>query len=394
MAWPDDLYPASFRGVSFEVSGADGEFNLRHEVHEFPGRDGAVVEDLGQAPQRFTLDAFVLGDDWLDRKRRLIEACSKRGTGGVLVHPWFGAIAVFCTQCSVRESSAEGGLVRFSLSFVRVEGRPLIYDQRPPASDASEKADAVGAGAEQETADGLEVEGVPDFVRAGAGDAMAELGAFMRKLDIFRGPAEEVAAQAERISSLIDQASTLATSPVEAASTIRVAIERVVLTASNYYAALYAYESFFTLEASSLGGLTNLEVARDRNALLIVSQARQTALAGAVRVAAQIDWASYDDAIAARDRVLEALDAELDESSPQSYPMLARLRASLVAAVPPPQRDLPRIRRLQLTAATSAIELAYSLFDDHTRAGEIIERNRPEHGGRLSALSTVEVLSR
>jgi prophage DNA circulation protein len=394
MAWPDDLYSASYRGVAFEVEVSDAQFALRHQLHEFPGRDLGVAEQLGVAPSRFSVEGFIVGDDAQARKLELIGQCLKKDGGGTLVHPYYGALAVFCTNVSVRESNREGNLVRLSLEFVRVEGRTPVVERLPPAADAAEKADAVGAAAEAETAASLEVEAVPQFVRDGVAERLADLGAQLQRLDVFRGPAEEAAILGEEAARLIEQASALATSPLLVSNSIRQALQRVAASAGNARSALFAYEFFFKFDAPTFGGLTQLELTRDNNSRLIAAQVRQTAFAGAVQAAAEIDWPALDDALAARERVLEALDAELDETTPAQYEALALLRGALVAAVPPPERDLPRVQRLNLSRVTSALELAYELYDDASRAAELISRNRPEYAGRLPALATVEALSR
>lgn len=394
MAWPDDLYEASYRGVGFEVSVSNAEFALRHQVHEFPGRDLGVVEQLGLAPTRFGVEAFIVGDDVQARKEALIRQCTKRDGGGTLVHPYYGALAVFCTRCVVNESSAEGNFVSFSLEFLRVEGRTPVVDRQPPQSAAAEQADEVGDAAEAETAQSLEVDAVPQFVRAGVVDRLRELGATLQRLDVFRGPAEQAAILGEEAARLIDQAADLATSPTLLASTIRQSMQRIAASSANAFASLYAYEALWRFDARELGGSTELERVRDANARLVASQIRQTAIAGAVSAAASIDWPALEDAIAVRDRIAAALDSELDDAEPGRYESLARLRAALVAAVPPPERDLPRVRRLELPRVTSALELAYELYDDPLRALELVERNRPEHAGRLPALSAIEALSR
>lgn len=394
MAWPNDLYPARYRNVPFEFVSSGVAFERRHQVHEFPGRDGAVVEDLGRAPDRFSLEAFVIGDDWIERKHRLLDACMQKGRPGILLHPWFGSMAAFCTKCQVNESSSEGGIVRFQLEFLRVLDVTLLSNRPRPSASVDTAAEAIGASAEAETATGLVASNVPDFVREASADTFTELGNLMRGLDIFSGPATEAALMAQRVSNLVTQASVLATSPVLAAAQVRGAIELVIDSVSNAVASLYAYESFFVFEARELGGVSLFSDARDNNARLIAAQVRQTALAGACRAAAAIDWETYDDALAARTRVLLALDAELDRVTPAQYSDMARLRASLVGAVPAPERNLPRLLRLELPGVVSALELAYQLYDDRTRADELVARNRPEYPGRLPALATLEVLSR
>lgn len=119
MDWRASIRKASFRGVPFGVTGAELEAGRRTVLHEFPQRDLPYAEDMGAAPSRFTLEAFVLGADYLDRRDQL-EAALQKPEPGTLVHPWYGEIEVAqFAPYKVRLSAQDGGMAVFSLSFVR-----------------------------------------------------------------------------------------------------------------------------------------------------------------------------------------------------------------------------------------------------------------------------------
>ena len=89
----------------------------RVAVHEYPGRDEPFVEDLGRRTKRWTVEAFVVGDDYAAIRDRLIDACDMPGAGE-LVHPYLGSLQVACTACSLTERTREGRMARLSLEFV------------------------------------------------------------------------------------------------------------------------------------------------------------------------------------------------------------------------------------------------------------------------------------
>lgn len=121
MTWRAQIRPASFRGVSFGVTGASLEAGRRTVLHEFPQRDEPFAEDMGAASQKFTLEAFVLGPDYLSRRDQL-EKALQNPDSGKLVHPWYGEIEVAqFAPYKVRHSAKDGGMCVFSLSFVRVK---------------------------------------------------------------------------------------------------------------------------------------------------------------------------------------------------------------------------------------------------------------------------------
>ena len=117
--WKMQLRAASFRGVSFGVTADESEGGRRTVTHEFPQREAPYVEDLGGAPRRFTVQAFVLGSDYMSR-RDALEAALQQPGPGTLVHPWYGEVQVSQTApYKVRHSAQDGGMAVFQLFFCR-----------------------------------------------------------------------------------------------------------------------------------------------------------------------------------------------------------------------------------------------------------------------------------
>ncbi|CAI1601990.1 DNA circularization protein [Serratia marcescens] len=116
--WKSRLQPASFRGVPFSVESDEGTFGRRVQTHEYPNRDKPYTEDLGRATRRFTISAYLIGDDYIDQRDRLIAAVDTPGPG-TLVHPNYGEMAI-CVDGEVRvsHSNNEGRMCRISFSFV------------------------------------------------------------------------------------------------------------------------------------------------------------------------------------------------------------------------------------------------------------------------------------
>ena len=118
MPWRANLVDASFRGVGFQVDETEAPIaGRRVAVHEYPGRDEPFVEDLGRRTKKWSIEAFVVGDDYADVRDRLIEACDMPGAGE-LIHPYLGSLQVACTGCGLTERTREGRMARLSLEFV------------------------------------------------------------------------------------------------------------------------------------------------------------------------------------------------------------------------------------------------------------------------------------
>ena len=123
------LRPASFRGVPFVVDVAAGEGGRRIVTHEFPLRDQPYTEDLGRAAQRHRIRAFVIGDDYQDKRDALLAACQDKNTAGTLVHPFLGERQCRSGLLRWSESKDRGGYAAFDIDFVE-DGKQAVAAQR------------------------------------------------------------------------------------------------------------------------------------------------------------------------------------------------------------------------------------------------------------------------
>ena len=80
--WRDNLRTASFRGVEFFVRGHSATGGRHGVTHEFAGRDLPYREDLGRMARGWTIRAYVLGDDYFEKRDALL--APKVGLGMLL----------------------------------------------------------------------------------------------------------------------------------------------------------------------------------------------------------------------------------------------------------------------------------------------------------------------
>ena len=120
------------------------------------------------------------------------------------------------------------------------------------------------------------------------------------------------------------------------------------------------------------------------------------------RAAAAVPWASRDDAMAARDRVSDALAAAADRVAALGWDAvwqrLVALRASVAADLAQRAAPLPRIKRLELPSVMPSTVIAYQLDGDSIsdlfgRAAALSARNRVRHPGFVPSASPIEVLA-
>lgn len=129
MSWPDQLRPASYRGVPFGVRSAEGSFGRRNTVHEYPYRDTVWVEDLGRQARRIGLVGFLIensavyGGGDVITQRELMVAASEAPGDGELIHPTLGRLQVSLINLAVSERWDMGRYFELGFSFIEAGQR-------------------------------------------------------------------------------------------------------------------------------------------------------------------------------------------------------------------------------------------------------------------------------
>ena len=212
--WRDQLLPASFRGVAFQVDTIEWTAGDHVVVREYPFQDVPLVFSLARAAQHLRFSAYVIGDDYHLQRDALMSALSGQG---LLVHPTAGNLMVHVAgPYTVRENpTAEGGMARFDLHFVRV-GLKREYPTPPATPAAAEAAAATAkAAAADQAAAKLKLAGLPEWVSLdtvrrfkGAIDGQVE-----RIRKVSRGVREFSAQVNERYREAVDAIDNIAAAP-------------------------------------------------------------------------------------------------------------------------------------------------------------------------------------
>ncbi|MEH6478294.1 MAG: DNA circularization N-terminal domain-containing protein, partial [Sneathiella sp.] len=183
MSWRDNLQPASYKTVAFEVTSHDLDTGRRGPVHEYPGRDKPMAEDLGRKAREFTIEGFVIGDDWHKKRDALIAKCEEEGPGK-LVHPFFGSMQVENRGCRVSESSKEGRVARFSLTFVEAGENTFPTSSVNTAAAVESSSKSLKDAAASSLEDIYSVAKRPAFVADSTEDLLGDMLASISKADL------------------------------------------------------------------------------------------------------------------------------------------------------------------------------------------------------------------
>ena len=172
-AWIKQLKAASFRNVPFSIDSAERSPGLNTVLREYPFQDLPTVFSMGEAAEEIKFSAYVIGGGYMAR-RDALEKALKQQESGVLMHPTIGAVRVWHHgKFSIKENpTAEGGIARFDLTFVRGEPRRYPLDAtNTTLSSLTAALEMVQAAVEAFTS-GFDLSGVAGWVRSNVLDVL------------------------------------------------------------------------------------------------------------------------------------------------------------------------------------------------------------------------------
>lgn len=414
MSWLDSYRTASFRGIEFKVEGHDAQFGRRKVTHEYPGRDKPFTEDLGRKAREFSVDAYVLGDDYAAARDQLITACESDGVGE-LVHPYLGNLQVECMGLRVREMSREGRICYMQITFVEAGEAEFPSDEVDSVKAVTSSANDAMEASRDGFLGRFSVDGLPSFVADAAAAKLGEFSDLMANLPINpMAGSQSVADFMLRVRSIKGQALRLINQPRELANSIL----GIVSSIRDVFGtrADTVLRTMRSQNQAPYVGPTNTPNRRQEkeNDEAFSALIRQTAIAeqakdAAVRasdsadaVAADRDdteqsdlYQTRDEAIAVRDEITDALDAEMEDSATDAlmFQAFTALRTEVVRGVPAPTLRLPSIVEVTPPATTPSLVVAYGFYGDAGRAMEIAQRNRAPHPGFLAGGRPLEVIT-
>jgi prophage DNA circulation protein len=397
MSWRDSLkVTAKFRNVSFLIEAAELEGGRRGVKHEYPLRDVPFVEDLGRRARVFPIEAFVVGDDYITARDALIAALETPGAGE-LVHPHYGVRRVICTTFRIRESSDAGGMARFGITFEETESAPQFPTSMPAAPQAlTASADAASVAIESDFEAAYLVDGQPALaleslqsVVQSAADAMDDAFTPLMAAE------QDLASLKRGISDLTANLDALVRAPLDVVSSVSGILESLTSLAVTPRQAITALLAAygFTSSADRPPATTAARVREQENYDALLRLIRLLTVLQAARLAPDATYDTYDDAIAVRDALCEALDDQAEGSGDEAFTALGQLRADLVRAVPGEEGDLPHLMRHTPGYQLPSLVLTHRLYGDLSREADLLARNKIARPGFISGGIELEVLA-
>lgn len=369
---------ATFRGVPFFVETSERSGGRRGPIHEYPLRSEPFFDDLGRKARGFPVEGYVLGDDYLSARDALLEALETAGPGE-LVHPTHGTRRVVAVSYRVRESVDRKRIATFSIEFVETPAKPAEPSTVPDAAGAVRTSAA--AAKDSVNAEFLATYRPGPLLASVADSLRSATLAVDNVVSRARSDAQELAAIKKKVQEFQASISELVELPADLAVGL---LELVEFGGSMLE--VYDYSPGVRppgTTANRLQERTNFDATQRLIQRLVVIQA---AIA-----ATEETFTSYEEAVAARDRIADLLDEQIDVATDDTYPALIQLRADLVKAIPGEDGDLPRLVRYTPPAAVPSLVLAHRLYGDLSLEADLINRNNVRNPcfvrGQLEVLS-------
>lgn len=156
--WMERMARASFRGFEFLTESHEAKAGRRLVVHEFPGAEQPLVEDLGGKAWDYRLNAYFIGPNYDKERNGFLAKLAEPGADW-LTHPWLGLLWVRAHTWSLHESNDKGGYCTVALEFVPGgEIQQPVQDKVDKAYDRVRKlakAAAAGFAPKPMSADGM-----------------------------------------------------------------------------------------------------------------------------------------------------------------------------------------------------------------------------------------------
>ena len=392
----DNLRAASFRGAPFHVDSSDVSIGRRGQLHEYPQRDKPYGQDLGRAAREIPITAFVVGQDYIEKANRLIDAFEEEGPG-TLVHPELGSMTVTLAFNEKARVSFSASLGYASIIATFVESGELEYPTA--ASNTSVQSRLAAQNLEDVSIDNFahtfSTAGMPGFV---ADEAKRRLGSLA---GIAGGPLTGIPGYANQATRFLREASGYISNPVSLGRAIAgyLGVYTTISATTNLYRTannLLRLAKNDNLSSPAVPASPNVSSARqqiEQNTVAINTLSRQIILTQTVGVSSLIDTTVVDDALEIRDEILSALDEESMTAAFADYFALRQAYVAVYQDITERAKDGNRLTTMAPTGILPALVIAYDLYEDALRDSEIVVRNKIRHPGFVPP-RPLQVLSR
>lgn len=400
---------ASFRGVEFKITSRSWSSGRRNQTHEYPNKNIPYTEDLGKKAESYPITAFIIGSDYKDRRDALRKACLEAGPG-VLVHPDYGALDVICDSITVKESYDAQQMAVIELQFIEAGEKAIPETSIDYAGQVGSSASKLASSAKDgfaaafilsEGVEGLTLllGGISDLCTSGLDNIGTGIGFAEGLTSNIQTAMNKIVDAGSYALSLKNDAKRLLNTPAGLAAQFDAVFSAITSLAGN------SSNSFKTVRnlasksnASESASTSNDDAKAEKKCMQQIEQlTKQLVAAKEAETITSIDFTNAEEAEAVLDDFLTDIEEiELfEEVEPTTEVMqnLRGLREIVIEYVQDIVLELPRTRTIKLNGQMSSLALAYDLYEDVSRADEIVKKNKLPFSGFIPAGKELKVLT-
>lgn len=391
MSWLDRYRQASFRNVNFYVQSHALEGGRRATIFEYPNNDNFTFQDFGKKSRTYTVEGYIVGEDYDIDRNRLIEALEKTDPGK-LVHPYLGILIVKPLNYRLRETAGEGRVVRCSMVFsqasteiIQVETENTQIEVISSRTLALEKINevfiagyaiakkpyAVINNAQETITVGVEAIQAAKTIYDVSSDFQYEVQRMLDDVATLVGDADELN---ERTMNLLTFGTLSTDDPPATVENARKQFDNLL--------------SLFTF-----GPVLNFGVGDP--SLVYSNSIVRAAIAVCGGLISTMEFTSFDDAKYVQTLLFEKIDEILlaPETEDDVFTALRDLRTRVANDIESRAADLSRISFVKLPDFLPAVALSYDLYGTIDKEQEIIDRNKLTNPAFVPANRMIEILS-
>lgn len=386
--WLATLWRASYKGFPFFVERDDEAGGRRIVVHEFPMRDEPYLEDLGEAARFFEATAYVASDTADTDAGRFSTLLASVGPG-LLVLPTHGPRLVRCLTFARDRAKDRHGYIGFKLKFVRQGASSALTSVSMLANRLISAVDGLVSVAATAFASGVSAIERPDYVVSAATDQIVRSAGSIEAIRTTNTVDPLTSADVrDATTDLIQIAPDLVNRLTGADPNY---VERVfeavrdlgdAMPAADAARAMVETVEHWAPAGFPLGATPNGILAAS-NASEVARSFRLALLSAYAEALIRVGYASRQEAISARADLAERFEAELEQSAGLNpadlYVAIQEIRNAAIEYLSAAIIDLAPVVTVEANIALPSLYWSWRLYQDPTRATELIARNKVRH---------------
>lgn len=400
MSWRDELLPATYNGIPFYVDTESLEFGRRIQLNEYPFSETPNTLNIGRKARKYTINAYVIGDEYLADRNALLEMIENTTVAGILTLPTLAPILVYPTdECQQVFNNQEGGRELFKLVFVEagVNLFPSIGNdtQLQSALEAAQAAIAIYEDFKQRFA----TNSFPDFI---SGDASSKVEDFTNVIGLAAQTGVASQSNFSDFSNNLTAFQSNINTNIASADATGGGIKDLVIGLSTIYSSpTDAYNAQKQLAQYGSTYLpitvtTNWQQQQLDNQNALINSVVNTALIQMALSTSQMTFASRQDALTIRDEVAALIRARLfilgDQGNDTQFNALTRMLVKMVNDINARSATLKNIEFVQTVDSIPAIVFAYENYGTTDAEADVIARNNIRRPLFIPPGATLEVL--